>query len=106
MFFELRQYRVKPEKREEWVKLMEEEIIPFQIAQGMVVIGSFVGEQEEDLYVWIRRFESEAQREALYQRVYESDYWKNEISPRVGDILDRERIVVTRLVATPKSVVQ
>jgi len=106
MFFELRQYRVKPGKREEWVKLMEEEIIPFQIAQGMVVIGSFVGEQEEDLYVWIRRFESEAQREALYQRVYESDYWKNEISPRVGDMLDRERIVVTRIVATQKSVIQ
>jgi hypothetical protein len=106
MFFELRQYRVKPGKREEWVELMEKEIIPFQIAQGMVVIGSFVGEQEEDLYVWIRRFESEAQREALYQRVYESDYWKNEISPRVGDILDRERIVVTRLTPTPKSVIR
>jgi hypothetical protein len=106
MFFELRQYRVKPGKREAWVKMMEEEIIPFQIAQGMVVIGSFVGEQEEDLYVWIRRFEDEAQREALYQRVYESDHWKNEISPRAGDMLDRERIVVTRLVATPKSVVQ
>ena len=28
MFFELRQYRVKPEKREEWVELMEKEIIP------------------------------------------------------------------------------
>jgi len=106
MFFELRQYRVKPGKREEWVELMEKEIIPFQIAQGMVVIGSFVGEQEEDLYVWIRRFESEAQREALYQRVYESDYWKNEISPRVGDMLDRERIVVTRLTPTPKSVIR
>jgi hypothetical protein len=106
MFFELRQYRVKPGKREEWVELMEREIIPFQIAQGMVVIGSFVGEQEEDLYVWIRRFENEAQREALYQRVYESDYWKNEISPRVGDMLDRERIVVTRLTPTPKSVIR
>ncbi|MFL7810796.1 MAG: NIPSNAP family protein [Anaerolineae bacterium] len=106
MFFELRQYRVKPGKREEWVELMEKEIIPFQIAQGMVVIGSFVGEQEEDLYVWIRRFENEAQREALYQRVYESDYWKNEISPRVGDILDRERIVVTRLTPTSKSVIR
>ncbi|MFN2156860.1 MAG: NIPSNAP family protein [Anaerolineae bacterium] len=106
MFFELRQYRVKPGKREEWVELMEKEIIPFQIAQGMVVIGSFVGEQEEDLYVWIRRFENEAQREALYQRVYESDYWKNEISPRVGDMLDRERTVVTRLTPTPKSVIR
>ena len=106
MFFELRQYRVKPGKREEWVRIMEEEIIPFQIAQGMVVIGSFVGQEEEDLYVWIRRFESEAQREALYAKVYESETWKNEISPRVGDMLDRSRIVVTRLEATPKSVVQ
>ncbi len=106
MFFELRQYRVKPEKREEWVGLMEDKIIPFQIAQGMVVVGSFVGEQEPDLYVWMRRFESEEERKALYARVYESDYWKNEIAPLTGDILDRERIVVTRLVATPKSVIQ
>ena len=106
MFFELRQYRTKEGQRENWVRLMEETIIPFQIAQGMVVIGSFVGEQEEDLYVWIRRFESEEQRKALYASVYESDYWKNDISPLVGDMLDRERIVVTRLNATPKSVIQ
>lgn len=106
MFFELRQYRVKPEKREEWVKLMEEKIIPFQISQGMVVIGSFVGAEEADLYIWIRRFESEEERKALYARVYESDYWKNEIAPRTGDMLDRERMVITRLVATPKSVIQ
>jgi hypothetical protein len=106
MFFELRQYRVKPGQREAWVKMMEEEIIPFQIAQGMVVIGSFVGEQEEDLYVWIRRFESEEAREALYAKVYQSDRWQNDIAPRVGDMLDREKTVVTRLVATPRSVVQ
>lgn len=106
MFFELRQYRVKPEKREEWVRIMEDKIIPFQIAQGMVVVGSFVGEQEPDLYVWMRRFESEEEREALYARVYESDYWKNEIAPLTRDILDRERIVVTRLAATPKSVIR
>ncbi|MBN1583843.1 MAG: NIPSNAP family protein [Anaerolineae bacterium] len=106
MFFELRQYRVKPQKRQEWVDLMENKIIPFQISKGMVVIGSFVGQEEEDLYVWIRRFESEEQRQALYASVYESDYWKNDIAPLVGDMLDRERIQVTRLVATPKSVIQ
>jgi len=72
----------------------------------MVVLGSFVGEQEEDLYVWIRRFDSEEQREALYAKVYQSDTWQNEISPLVGDMLDRERIVVTRLVPTPKSVIR
>ena len=56
MLFELRQYRIKPERRAEWVRLMEEKIIPFQIAQGIVVVGSFVCEEEPDLYVWIRRF--------------------------------------------------
>jgi hypothetical protein len=106
VFFELRQYRIREGQRENWVKLMEETIIPFQIAQGMVVIGSFVGEQEEDLYVWIRRFESEEQREELYEKVYQSDTWQNEISPLVGDMLDRTKTIVTRLEATPKSVIQ
>ena len=106
MFFELRQYRMKEGQRENWVRMMEEKVIPFQIAQGMVVIGSFVGEQEKDLYVWIRRFESEEQREALYEKVYQSDYWVNELSPLVGDMIDRSRTVVTRIQATPKSVIQ
>lgn len=85
---------------------MEEEIIPFQISKGMVVIGSFVGQEESDLYVWIRRFESEEERERLYREVYESDFWQNEITPQVGEMLDRERIQVTRLEATPRSVIQ
>lgn len=106
MFFELRQYRIKPGQRERWVKLMEEKIIPFQISKGMVVLGSFVGEQEEDLYVWIRRFKNEEEREQLYKEVYESDFWKNEITPQVDEMLDRSKIQITRLEATPKSVIQ
>lgn len=85
---------------------MEETIIPFQISKGMVVVGSFVGEEDRDLYVWIRRFTSEAERERLYQEVYQSDRWKNEIGPRVGELIDREQIKVSRIEATPKSVIQ
>jgi hypothetical protein len=106
MFFELRQYRMRPGHEENWVKYMEEVIIPFQISKGMVILGSFVGEEEKDLYVWIRRFESEAQREQLYEAVYESDTWKNEIAPKIPDMMDRSQIKVTRLEATPRSVIQ
>jgi hypothetical protein len=60
MIFELRQYHIRPGQREKWVKCMEEEIIPFQVKMGMVILGSFVGEEDESVYVWIRRFESEA----------------------------------------------
>jgi hypothetical protein len=104
-FYELRQYKVKPGKMDEWVQIMETEIIPFQVAKGMVICGSFRGETDESCYVWIRRFESETQREALYKAVYETDYWKNEMAPRVLNYLIREENVVQRIVPTPKSTV-
>jgi len=106
MFFELRQYRTKPGMRGEWVKYMEEVIIPFQVSKGMVVSGSFVGEEEDDLYIWIRRFDSEEERERLYEAVYESDTWKNDITDKVGALLDRDKTIVTRIEPTPKSVIR
>jgi len=105
-FYELRQYKVLPGKLDAWVKVMEEEIIPFQVSKGMVVTGSFRGEADPSVYVWLRRFESEEQRAELYNAVYESDYWKTQIAPRVPEYLDRSAIVVTRIVPTPKSTVQ
>ncbi|RIK47086.1 MAG: NIPSNAP family containing protein [Chloroflexi bacterium] len=106
MFFELRQYHIRPGKQAEWVKCMEEEIIPLQTKAGMVIIGSWVGEEDDSVYVWMRRFESEAERERLYAAVYQSDEWVNNIAPRIPDMLDREKTKVTRIVATPRSVIR
>lgn len=105
-FFELRQYRTRPGKREEWLTYMDEVIIPFQVSKGMVVVGSFAGEEEEDLYVWIRRFESEAEREKLYEAVYKSEPWLNEMSAKVGTLIDREKIVVSRIEPSPRSILR
>lgn len=106
MLFELRQYRIKDGKRDQWVKLMEEQIIPFQTSKGVVVVGSFIAPEEDDLYVWIRRFENETERKRLYTEIYESDFWVNEIKPQSGLMLERETIINTLLEATPKSVIR
>ena len=106
MSFELREYRTRPGQRENWVRFMEEQIIPFQSGKGTIIVGSFVGQEEDDLYIWIRRFESEAERERLYKAVYESETWKNEIAPEIPEMIDREKMVVRRIEATPKSVVR
>ena len=106
MLFELRQYRIKNGKRDQWVKLMEEQIIPFQTSRGVVVVGSFIAREEKDLYVWIRRFENEEERQRLYKEIYESDFWINEIRPQSEGLLDRESIINTLLEATPKSVLR
>ncbi len=106
MFFELREYRTLQGKRQDWVNYMEQVIIPFQVGKGMVILGSFVGQEEDDLYIWIRRFEDDAEKERLYEAVYESDQWKNEIGPKIPDMMDRSKIVVRRIEASSRSVIQ
>lgn len=106
MFFELRQYRIKGNQRERWVKLMEEKVIPFQVERGMVIIGSWVDQEQADHYIWMRRFESEEERKALYQAVYEDPAWTKDIKPQIDEMLDRSKMIVTRIEATPKSVIR
>ena len=105
-FYELRQYEIRPGKMADWLTLMEEEIIPFQVSKGMVIGGSFRGETDESVYIWIRRFESEEEREKLYAAVYQDDHWKDSISPRVGELINREAIKVQRIVPTGRSVLR
>jgi hypothetical protein len=105
-FYELRQYKVLPGKMKEWVKIMEEEIIPFQVSKGMVITGSYRGETDDSCYIWLRRFNSEAEREAQYKAVYESEFWKTQIAPKVPNCLDRSAMVITRIVPTAISTAQ
>ncbi len=105
-FFELRQYKIQPGKMDEWLSYMQETIIPFQISKGAVICGSFRGEEDDSVYVWIRRFESEAERERLYKDVYDSDFWKNEVAPRVSQLIEREANHIQRIVPTRLSPLQ
>ena len=104
MFYELRRYRINDGRMDEWVRFMEETFIPFQVAKGMVIAGSFRGEEDDTTYVWLRRFASEAERERLYEAVYQTDEWKNDIAPRVAELMQPD-IEVTRIVPTPHSVI-
>ena len=106
VFFEIRQYEIRPGKMEEWIDFMQTKIIPFQVSQGMVVCGSYRGEDDDSVYFWIRRFDSEADRERLYDAVYKSDTWVNTMADKVGELIDREKIVVNRVVATSRSTMQ
>ena len=122
-FFELRIYRVNPGMMEEWVNLMEKVIIPFQVSKGMVINGSFIEKsidifslsdgsrqmdrkEDRNAYIWIRRFESEEQKESLYKDVYESEEWINNIGPKVAKLIDRNSMVIHNLYSTDLSIIK
>ena len=106
MFYELIQYKVLPGKMDAWLAMMEEEFIPYALAQGLNSVGSFRGEDDETLYVWMRRFESDAERERIHAAVYESDFYKNQIKHRVFDLIDGDGYRAQRIVPTHKSAMQ
>ena len=122
-FFELRIYQVFPEKMTEWLELMENTIIPFQVSKGMVIHGSFIeksfdrfylnnGKREmetlenRNLYIWIRRFKNLEHKEKLYKDVYQSDEWIDKIAPKVEKLIDRNTIVVHNLSSTALSIMK
>ena len=102
----MRQYEIRPGKMAEWLKMMDEEILPFQVARGMVIPAIFHGETDDSVFIWLRRFESEEERVRLYKAVYEDPEWVNELSPRVGQLINRETIQVQRVLATPMSILR
>ena len=122
-FFEIRIYNVKSGKMKEWIELMENVIIPFQVEKGMVIHGSFV-ETSKDMflieknerimksnnttnsYIWIRRFENIDHKNKLYKDVYESKRWINEIAPKVANLIDRNSIIVHNVVSTELSIMK
>ena len=106
MFFEFRDYTAKPGQRDRLARIMDEELIPFQVSLGMVVVGSFKGRDDDDKYYWIRRFESEEEKDRLYHAVYQSERWNSYFMPLVEELLHRDKIKVTILEATPKSVLR
>ena len=105
-FFELRIYKIFPGKMKEWLDLMEGKIIPFQISKGMVIHGSFVDDDDDETYIWIRRFISINSKEQLYKDVYESEEWLNGMADKVGQLIDRSRTVVRNLKSTELSVMK
>lgn len=90
MFFELRKYRLKKGCGNKFINLMDEMILPFQKEMGMEITGSFRVKDDDDLFIWIRRFDNESSRAKLYDKVYSSKYWCDTIRPAMGDMLIRE----------------
>ncbi len=105
-FYELRQYKILPGKMVAWLKVMEEKMIPFQMAKGCIISASFRGESDETLYFWIRRFENEAEPERIYRDIYQSDHWKNVIAPKLDALRDPTGRIVKRVVPTKLSTAQ
>ena len=122
-FFELRIYEVYTNKMSDWIKFMNDEIIPFQRERGMDINGTFVMNSSDEFfehkgerkmqsknkgstYVWIRRFLDQDHKKRLYEAVYESSEWIDYYRPKVSKLINLNTIIVHNLSATAMSLLK
>ena len=92
---EIRRYPIRPGRRPEWVRYMDEVIIPFQQDRGMRILGTYEEVDNTDGYLWLREFSDEVERERLYALVYQDPEWQGPIRDAVLELVDVDGISVT-----------
>jgi hypothetical protein len=73
---ELRQYKIVPGKREEFIPFFEQEFVETQDKAGMPLIGQFRDLDDADRFVWLRSFSDMAERQRALTDFYTGPVWK------------------------------
>lgn len=83
---ELRQYTLRPGRRDDLVALFDRELVETQEACGMRVLGQFRDLDRPDRFVWLRGFTDAAAREAALSAFYGGPVWA-EHGPAANDTM-------------------
>ncbi|MEU0570848.1 NIPSNAP family protein [Nonomuraea sp. NPDC005983] len=96
MIYELRQYTMRPGRRDTLIELFEREFIESQEAAGMGVVGQFRNLDDPDTYPWMRNFpDMEARRRAL-TTFYGGPTWKANRDAANATMLDSDNVLLLR----------
>ncbi len=102
---EVRIYTVHAGKRDEFVKLYDEVLLPAQREFGIDVLGQFTATDDEDTFVWLRRFDSQEERARKWDEFYGSALWRTDLGPRANALLkDTDHVIAVE--PTPGSAIQ
>lgn len=93
---ELRQYTLKPGRRDELVDLFERELIAGQQATGMRIIGQFHDLDDPDRFVWLRGFVDMAARRRALEDFYGGPVWQAHRAAANETMLDSDNVLLLR----------
>jgi hypothetical protein len=94
---ELRQYTLKPGRRDTLVDIFERHFIDSQQAVGMTLIGQFYDLDDPDRFVWLRGFpDMPSRKAALTAFYYESEAWRTHGPAANATMVDSSDVLLLR----------
>ncbi|WP_205691999.1 NIPSNAP family protein [Caulobacter soli] len=93
---ELRQYRMKPGRRDELIDLFEQEFVESQEVHGMSLLGQFRDLDAPGHFVWMRGFESMAARKAALEGFYGGPIWQAHREAANATLADNDDVLLLK----------
>jgi hypothetical protein len=94
MIVEVRSYRIKPGRRDEFIKFFETRSVPALRAHGMQVLGPLLDLENPNKFVFLRSFPSLEERERMKNSFYDSALWKNEMEAIAMPMIDSYDVIL------------
>jgi NIPSNAP len=93
---ELRQYTLRPSRRDDLVELFERELVAPQEAVGMRVLGTFRDVDDADRFVWLRGFADLQSRRSGLDAFYGGPVWARHGAAANATMLDSDDVLLLR----------
>jgi hypothetical protein len=94
MILEVRSYRIKPGRRDEFIKLFETRAVPALREYGMKVVGPLLDVENPNKFVFLRSFPSLEERDRMRDAFYGGELWKNELEGLAMPLLDSYDVIL------------
>lgn len=91
---ELRQYTLKPHRRDAFIALFEREFVETQEAVGIRLIGLFRDLDDPDRFVWLRGFPDMAARKLALETFYFGPVWAEHRMAANAEIVDSDDVLL------------
>jgi len=94
---ELRQYTLRPGRRDDLISLFEERFIEVQEALGMGILGQFRDAADPDRFVWLRGYADMASRRRALEGFYDdSPVWREHRTAANDTLVDSDNVLLLR----------
>lgn len=93
---ELRQYTLRPGKRDELIDMFDAEFIAPQEAAGIKVIGQFRNLDDPNKFVWIRGYPDMETRARGLAEFYSGEVWRAHRDAANATIIDNDNVLLLR----------
>jgi hypothetical protein len=94
MIIEMRTYKLKPGKRDEFLAIFHSKSVPAHAEIGMKILGPWLSIDDPNTFFFMRGFPDLESREPMKAKFYEGELWKQELEQLLMPMIEVYDVVL------------